>query len=55
MTTRDLKTHYAMIVREMIPKSENRTLTFLSHLFQEKTVPFIGYGLEGLEMLEYVI
>jgi hypothetical protein len=34
---------------------ENRTLTFLSHLFQSKTVLFVGYGLEDLEILEYVI
>jgi hypothetical protein len=34
---------------------ENRTLTFLSHIFQSKTVLFIGHGLEDLEILEYVI
>lgn len=54
MTTRDYITRYAND-RENDPKDENRTLTFLSHLFQEKTVLFIGYGLEDLEILEYVI
>jgi SIR2-like domain len=34
---------------------ENRTLTFLEHLFSTKTVLFVGYGLEDLEILEYVI
>ncbi|WP_158491329.1 SIR2 family protein [Methylocystis sp. SC2] len=37
------------------PKRENRTLTFLEHLFSFKTVFFIGYGLEDLEILEYII
>ena len=55
MTTRDYITHYANDRAGNDPKSENRTLTFLSHLFQEKTVIFIGYGLEDLEILEYVI
>ena len=30
-------------------------LTFLEHLFAHKTVLFVGYGLEELEILEYVI
>jgi SIR2-like domain len=55
MTTRDYITRYANDRGGDDPKSENRTLTFLSHLFQEKTVLFIGYGLEDLEILEYVI
>ncbi len=55
MTTRDYITRYANDRAGDDPKSENRTLTFLSHLFQEKTVLFIGYGLEDLEILEYVI
>lgn len=37
------------------PTTENRTLTFLEHLFSTKTVLFVGYGLEDLEILEYVI
>lgn len=35
--------------------AENRALTFLEHLFEHYTVLFIGYGLEELEILEYVI
>lgn len=34
---------------------ENRALTFLDYLFSNKTVLFVGYGLEDLEILEYVI
>ena len=34
---------------------ENYVLTFLAHLFTHKTVLFVGYGLEELEILEYVI
>lgn len=34
---------------------ENPVLRFLEYLFQENTVLFIGYGLEELEILEYVI
>lgn len=37
------------------PERENRTLTFLEHLFSFKTVLFVGYGLEDLEILEYVV
>jgi hypothetical protein len=55
MTTRDYITHYANDRAGGDAQSENRTLTFLSHLFQEKTVLFVGYGLDDLEILEYVI
>jgi hypothetical protein len=55
MTTRDYITHYAYDRAGGDPKSENRTLTFLGHLFREKTVLFVGYGLDDLEILEYVI
>lgn len=34
---------------------ENFVLTFLQDLFKNKTVLFIGYGLEELEILEYII
>jgi hypothetical protein len=34
---------------------ENNVLTFLDYLFGEKTVLFIGYSLDELEILEYVI
>ena len=36
-------------------EEENRVLRFLEFLFREKTVLFLGYGLEELEILEYVI
>jgi hypothetical protein len=55
MTTRDYITRYANDRVENDAQRENRTLTFLSHLFQSKTVLFVGYGLEDLEILEYVI
>lgn len=34
---------------------ENTVLRFLEFLFKEKTVLFLGYGLEELEILEYII
>lgn len=34
---------------------ENQILRFLEFLFREKNVLFIGYGLEELEILEYVV
>lgn len=34
---------------------ENKFLTFLDQLFRTRNVLFIGYGLEELEILEYVI
>jgi hypothetical protein len=55
ITTRDYITRYANDRTENDPQRENRTLTFLSHLFSTKTVLFVGYGLEDLEVLEYVI
>jgi hypothetical protein len=55
ITTRDYITRYASDRVENDTQRENRTLTFLSHLFQTKTVLFVGYGLEDLEILEYVI
>jgi hypothetical protein len=55
MTTRDYITRYANDRTSGDPKNENRTLTFLSYLFQTKTVLFVGYGLEDLEILEYVV
>lgn len=55
ITTRDYITRYANDRTEADADRENRTLTFLSHLFANKTVLFVGYGLEDLEILEYVI
>ena len=36
-------------------EGENNVLTFLDHLFSTMNVLFIGYGLEELEILEYII
>jgi hypothetical protein len=55
VTTRDYIMRYASDRNAEDAGQENRTLTFLSYLFQTKTVLFIGYGLEDLEILEYVI
>ncbi|MCP4614985.1 MAG: hypothetical protein GY844_00985 [Bradyrhizobium sp.] len=55
MTTRDYIQRYANDRGSDDPARENRTLTFLESLFQNKTVLFVGYGLEDLEILEYVI
>lgn len=54
-TTQHYVKHYANDRLSGDPEKENRVLTFLEHLFDEKTVLFIGYGLEELEILEYVI
>ncbi|MFK7776943.1 MAG: SIR2 family protein [Gimesia sp.] len=54
-TTQQYVKHYANDHRVDDPEKENRVLTFLESLFKEKTVVFIGYGLEELEILEYVI
>lgn len=55
LTTRDYLQHYANDRRTAAADPENNTLTFLEHLFTHKTVLFIGYGLEELEILEYTI
>ncbi|WP_334366124.1 SIR2 family protein [Bradyrhizobium sp. AZCC 1578] len=55
ISTRDYIARYANDRNASDPQHENRTLTFLSHLFQTKTVLFVGYGLEDLEILEYVV
>lgn len=55
ITTRDYLSRYANDRAENEPQRENRMLSFLSHLFSTKTVLFVGYGLEDLEILEYVI
>lgn len=55
LTTRDYIRLYANDHRTGDASTENRTLTFLEHLFEHHTVLFIGYGLEELEILEYVI
>jgi SIR2-like domain len=55
LTTQDYVRHYANDRMSGDPSLENRVLTFLDYLFTHKTVLFIGYGLEELEILEYVI
>jgi len=51
LTTQHYVKHYA---NDRAGK-ENLVLTFLEYLFKHKTVLFVGYGLEELEILEYVI
>lgn len=55
LTTQDYVRHYANDRLAEDATRENRVLTFLEYLFKHKTVLFIGYGLEELEILEYVI
>ena len=57
LTTQDYVRHYANDRRRATTNDEeNLVLTFLDNLFnREKTVLFVGYGLEELEILEYVI
>jgi hypothetical protein len=55
LTTQDYLRHYANDHRADGPAGENKVLTFLGFLFAEKNVLFVGYGLEELEILEYVI
>jgi hypothetical protein len=53
LTTQDYLQHYQNDRGGDWP--ENRVLTFLEQLFRQKNVLFIGYGLEELEVLEYVV
>ena len=55
LTTQDYVRHYANDRGPEAPDVENRILTFLEYLFREKTILFVGYDLEELEILEYVI
>ncbi len=55
LTTRQYIKQYASDHRGRDASLENRALTFLEHLFAHYTVLFVGYGLEELEILEYVI
>jgi len=55
VTTRDYLRHYANDRLTVSSGIENKVLTFLSVLFRSKNVLFVGYGLEELEILEYVI
>ena len=47
--------HYANDRFPRGAKAENNVLTFLEFLFTQKNVLFVGYGLDELEVLEYVI
>lgn len=55
LTTQDYVRHYANDRRTDASGQENNVLTFLGFLFKERNVLFVGYGLEELEILEYVI
>jgi len=56
MTTSDYINQYAAYNRSSRdPYTENPVLTLLDFLFRHRTVLFIGYGLEELEILEYVL
>ena len=55
MTTRHYAQHYANDRQTKDRNQENYVLRFLEHLFVNKTVLFVGYGLEELEILEYII
>ena len=55
MTTPDYVRHYANERGVGGSNQENYVLNFLGHLFTHKTVLFVGYGLDELEILEYVI
>ncbi len=55
LTTRHYLQHYANDRRTTDHDPENYVLTFLEHLFTHKTVLFVGYGLDELEVLEYIV
>lgn len=55
LTTQDYVRHYANDRFQRNGAAENNVLTFLEFLFTQKNVLFIGYGLDELEILEYVI
>lgn len=52
LTTPDYLRHYA---NDRKGDRENPVLTFLNDLFRTRTVLFLGYGLEDLEILEFLI
>jgi hypothetical protein len=55
LTTQHYVSHYANDRFAGGTRPENNVLTFLDFLFSEKNVLFVGYGLDELEVLEYVI
>jgi SIR2-like domain len=55
LTTVDYLDHYSSHRIDGDSNRENPFLTFLQTLFQLKNVLFIGYGLNELEILEYIV
>lgn len=55
LTTNDYIRHYAADRDRVGGRGENPVLSFLTLLFETRNVLFIGYGLEELEILEYVV
>ena len=55
LTTQHYVRHYANDRFSGGAGRENNVLTFLDFLFGQKNVLFVGYGLDELEILEYVI
>jgi hypothetical protein len=55
LTTPQYVSHYSNDRRTGSDPIENPVLTFLDDLFRNKVVLFVGYGLEELEILEYVM
>lgn len=55
LTTNDYIRLYAADRDRLGGRGENQVLSFLTLLFESRNVLFIGYGLEELEILEYVI
>jgi len=54
LTTPQYLAHYANDRLSDDVSRENKVLTFLESLFSRRTVLFVGYGLEELEILEYI-
>jgi hypothetical protein len=55
LSTSDYIRRYASDRHRIGGEGENLLLSFLEYVFTAKTVLFVGYGLEELEILEYVI
>ena len=55
LTTQHYLNHYSNDRLRRGNEQENNVLTFLEFLFSHRNVLFVGYGLEELEILEYVI
>ena len=55
LTTKHYASHYENDRRKNNSDKENNVLTLLDHLFRHKSVLFLGYGLEEMEIIEYVV